>query len=485
MIKKEIMGLEEVDSDFSIANCYEYSATICDQNYTNAFYLVAQPENSYFVLYPPLGWEDNVCLSTINWPLYLEFSFFTELVTGWVLYNSKFNPLMYIVSSNEDELPTEPFSSWTIVEGSEGELFTDFSVQEVNCPSIECDCSIILTGTNPKSPGITANGYNVGVFNGKFLYLIDVGPPTGQLNIYWNNVTNRWEVNYAGLQYEFPIGEPMGYLESEGECPEGFWVNGFVTPEGVYNIATFLTDCGGVNDDYINPPIEDYCCSNISFTNGVDTVQFEMIISELIWASPNFPYPGTYSTYTFNNENSSYAIRFNGINQTWELWLLDPDEIFLGFSLPNSVPDLCPESIFSNWFLTAAGQDEINNILENSYALTESPLQDYIPMDSSFFIYKCQSNYDIPNEPDIAINCDEFFSCKFVNLLKKQKALLSEDVVSNSNNEVFGLKGCEENWNNIYMKYLIIDALKCSPYGYYSEATENCLINKLTENCNC
>lgn len=90
-----------------------------------------------------------------------------------------------------------------------------------------------------------------------------------------------------------------------------------------------------------------------------------------------------------------------------------------------------------------------------------------------------------PTEGNNIPNYDEFFSCKYTNLLKKKRADLALDVAANRNHEMFGLKGCEENWNNLYMRYLIIDALQCSPYGVYSEETERCLIGKLNENCNC
>jgi len=152
-------------------------------------------------------------------------------------------------------------------------------------------------------------------------------------------------------------------------------------------------------------------------------------------------------------------------------WIFSADNINL-YSLPISeTNNECPQSELSDWtpFLGA-----------------ENPL----PPITSMFLSQvaCEDepqDVDIPIPVTPASNCNEPFSCKFVNLLKKQKRALAVDIAANRNYEVFGLKECDKNWNNLFMRYLIIDALECVPQGVYSEATENCLINKLTENCNC
>jgi hypothetical protein len=71
------------------------------------------------------------------------------------------------------------------------------------------------------------------------------------------------------------------------------------------------------------------------------------------------------------------------------------------------------------------------------------------------------------------------------NLLKKKKAILAKEVASIKNFEIFGVGKCEATWEEIFKDYLIIDALKCMPYNFYSKDDENCLISKLSENCNC
>lgn len=138
-----------------------------------------------------------------------------------------------------------------------------------------------------------------------------------------------------------------------------------------------------------------------------------------------------------------------------------------------------------NWVI----KDESGNILYylpvSCEECPESELSDWI---STGF---CDAEFSITSLDIKQVDCYEdekcyeAFSCKFANLIKKQKMSLALDIAKIKDQEVFGLKGCDENWNNIFMRYLIMDAIQCTPYGVYSESTENCLINKLSENCNC
>lgn len=186
--------------------------------------------------------------------------------------------------------------------------------------------------------------------------------------------------------------------------------------------------------------------------------------------------------------------------------LLEPEfneqgECFYTINLPITPPP--PSPFVLSWGIvkkTEGWAISINNedlyVFESEYVCPISTLEDWESLQGEDPIFEITSLFISPvscedpeiDVPDIIVpdpNCDEPYACRFTNLLKKQKYALSVDIASNSKNQVFGLKGCEENWNNLFMRHLIIDALKCIPQGVYSEATENCLINKLTENCNC
>jgi hypothetical protein len=70
------------------------------------------------------------------------------------------------------------------------------------------------------------------------------------------------------------------------------------------------------------------------------------------------------------------------------------------------------------------------------------------------------------------------------NLLKKKKAIFVDEISSIRNKELFGFK-CGPDWEELYKKHLIFDVLWCLPYGVICEDQEQCLIDKLNENCNC
>ena len=169
-------------------------------------------------------------------------------------------------------------------------------------------------------------------------------------------------------------------------------------------------------------------------------------------------------TYPFNIGEDYYVISW--VNEEGGQWQIKTEYGIVLYYLPSEYA--CPISNLGDWSMTPEGGDLFPIV---SLFISETTCKD--------------PEIDIPTEGNHILNCDEYFSCKFVNLVKKQKAVLSDDISKIKNYQVFGLKGCHEKWENIFMRHLIMDALKCSPYGVYSEDTENCLINRLTENCNC
>jgi hypothetical protein len=71
------------------------------------------------------------------------------------------------------------------------------------------------------------------------------------------------------------------------------------------------------------------------------------------------------------------------------------------------------------------------------------------------------------------------------NFIKKEKAVLAKDVAEIYNHEVLGINSCNVTWTYLAKKYLILDALKCAPYGLYSKEDIACLKGKVNEKCNC
>lgn len=81
-------------------------------------------------------------------------------------------------------------------------------------------------------------------------------------------------------------------------------------------------------------------------------------------------------------------------------------------------------------------------------------------------------------------DCCDYYTPHNRNLLKKKKAIFVNEISSIRNKELFGFK-CGPDWEELYKKHLIFDVLWCLPYGVICEDQEQCLIDKLNENCNC
>ena len=82
-------------------------------------------------------------------------------------------------------------------------------------------------------------------------------------------------------------------------------------------------------------------------------------------------------------------------------------------------------------------------------------------------------------------DCDDLFSCKDSNFLKKQNNELAKDVAEIRDLEIFGFGGGGFDWDSLIKRNMVIHSLRCMPYGVLSDAETDCLKNKLTDKCNC
>jgi len=146
----------------------------------------------------------------------------------------------------------------------------------------------------------------------------------------------------------------------------------------------------------------------------------------------------------------------------WVIEDVDADEVI--FIAGDDVPLDCPISSSDDWVFDADPE---------SYT------------EYSFVIYEVQCMVLDNNIPDpYPVEESDFNYCTNSTLFKKQKGRLSKDIAAISKREVFGFD-CGGEWENLFMRSLIIDALSCPPYGVISKDTERCLIGKLNEKCNC
>jgi hypothetical protein len=204
------------------------------------------------------------------------------------------------------------------------------------------------------------------------------------------------------------------------------------------------------------------CCLNILIF--IDGVEYNLSTFRQVNLSSEFV------RYTFRNpydiENNSVVayLEFDDVLNTWVI--IDPA---LGgttlFVAGENVPVDCPVSSSEDWSFEPEEGEEF-----------------------SFVIYEVScvrgiGDNDVPNLYPEEEEPYEVY-CENLNLIKKQKMKLSKDIAAISKREVFGLD-CGGEWENLFMRSLIIDALSCPPYGVISKDTERCLIGKLNEKCNC
>lgn len=447
--------------------CYEFTVTICGSTYTTPAYQIPVKPFGDGLLIPAIYDEENECLSQINFPLIIRFIPNFEPageIDCWVMYDSDGNPLFYIESVDQNTIPTDPYSSWTELSTwdelpnlSFG-LITDFSIEQVACPVVSCNCDIVVALQDDESPDFYTASI-VGFINGRPIYKIDT--LGGDYAIYWSSVENRWNFDFYGNLYANPEMNPLAFLEDDADCPSGLWEINLGVPvrNPIVYLASFTANCdGGGGGDYVYPPIEDYCCVYVSLLIDGELAQFTTTIEYIEWGEE-----GELPTYVLQPElaGGSIYIKYNPVTQSWELWSQSKVLAVISTTFPGQISDICPVSSANDWI-----QFPENELL--LLGINPCPEDVYVP--------------EIGNAGEEI--CEPYAPCRNKNLLSKSAVQLSKDIASISKREVFGFN-CEDAWNNIFMRSLIIDALNCLPYGTYSQEVEQCLIGKLTDKCNC
>lgn len=123
-----------------------------------------------------------------------------------------------------------------------------------------------------------------------------------------------------------------------------------------------------------------------------------------------------------------------------------------------------------------------------SQVMSESPLY-YTTLNSTnecpFGGYNAGASFDrfSVSGPE-CFDCCDYYTPRFSNFIKKKKYELVEDIDNIRSKEIFGFK-CGPEWSSLFKHHLIMDVLHCLPYGVLCEEEEQCLMNNLSENCNC
>jgi hypothetical protein len=343
------------------------------------------------------------------------------------------------------------------------------------CPDTECDLDLTCNTLDFVYAGSSVGDieWQGDMYNGKKLYRLNTsdysGPPSwGNVIIYWGNnlnmqesngiTSNRWLWvllgNYTLETIPFPLEQVissgsstqislLGYLEDGNlGCSDG----AFQPPPPAGASPRIETDPSGPQG-YTGTieKVDCGCCDeqvSISIKLSVSVEQdFTAVVTKDIHG--NILGHNGIQYYVFNDGSKDLYIYFNGT--AWVVGANFSDEDYISTSSGD-----CPYGFYTKLPYTGVG-DPFKIIQIKGV--------------------KC-------------FDCCDYYTPRFTNFIRKQRAILVDETSYIRSKEVFGLQ-CGGDWQDIFRKHLIIDTLSCLPDGVLCEEQEECLIENLYKNCNC
>ena len=342
------------------------------------------------------------------------------------------------------------------------------------CPDTECDLDLGCNTLEFQFIGVNIGGieWQGDMYNDKKLYRFNTNDYPGSANwenciIYWGNnlamqnsngiSTNRWLFiilgSYTLDTIPFPLEQViftgsgllnlLGYLDDPNlECSNGAFqppeTEGFpprvgTVPQGPqgYTGEVDKVECECCDEEIsisikLNTSIEN------NFTALVEKDEHDNIIGH-----------NGVQYYVFNDGVKDLYVYFNGTS--WVVGANFSDEDYISDSKGD-----CPYGFYT--------------------------VLPYIGAGDPFKIIQIKGVE--------CFDCCDYYTPRFTNFIRKQRAILVDDTSYIKRKEVFGMK-CGGEWEDIFRKHLIIDTLSCLPYGVLCEEQEECLIENLYKNCNC
>ncbi len=328
-----------------------------------------------------------------------------------------------------------------------------YGVGPGDCPTNNCwdlDCNAVAF--NVLGVFNTYFSWTGEYTNGKKSYTFssDWFGPVINYRIYWTADSSTVPLSGAPVgtpawileeEVSLNVWQPAGYLFNDNQCPYGLYVTTFEGPDtrfsfedlGVtgFDMKSVATDCG--------------CCDeSVIIDVTFDDIYYGDVVANVV-------------TDEYGN-----VMGFNGLQYyTFELQLTPyPATFYLFYSGAKWImSDSLDGSIYAE-LLTG------NSCPFGPYILPRGPVTSFSVIGAECF------------------DCCDYYTPHNRNLLKKKKAIFVNEISSIRNKELFGFK-CGPDWEELYKKHLIFDVLWCLPYGVICEDQEQCLIDKLNENCNC
>jgi hypothetical protein len=327
-----------------------------------------------------------------------------------------------------------------------------YGVGPEDCPENNCwdlDCNAVAFN-------------NLGVFNTYFswqgeyvnskksyTFSSDWSGPVINYKIYWTPES----ISVSGSNA--PLGTPAWILEEEISpgvfSPVGFLFNDNECPYGTY-IATFggidtrfsFDDLGVTGFDMQSVAIDCGCCDESVVVNiTINDVYYPNVVSNVVTDEyGNSIALNGYQYYLITVSIYTFYLYYTGTS-----WVLSEKDdgtgiIYAELSSTNSCP-------FGPYELYGLGDIDLFNVVGSE-----------------------------------CFDCCNYYAPSNSNLLKKKKAIFVKEIADIRNQEIFGLK-CGPSWDDLFKKHLIFDVLHNLPDQVICEEEEQCLINKLSENCKC
>jgi hypothetical protein len=413
------------------------------------------------------------------------------------------------------------------------------------CPPSElCLCGVTLSIFNPE--GILVETIQGNIFQGEgdYYYVVTSSTafngvlPTGyELTISYNYDLERWEMTYYNEELDLTILLGVLYGVPSTDCPvNNCWdldcnavafnvigvFNTYFPWTGEYTNGkksyTFSSNWSG--------PIINY---RIYWTPDSSTIPDSGApVGTPAWILEQEEVPNVWKPdgFLFNDNPclyGQYITQFEGLDTRFSF----EDLGVTGFDMKSVATDCgcCDESVviditFDDIYypdvVANVVTDEYGNVLAfNGYQYYSFELQ-LTPTPATFYLFYSGAKWIMSDSLDgniytelltdnscpfgpytfykpvtsFSVIGSECFDCcdydvpSNRNLLKKKKLIFVKEIASIRNKELFGLK-CGTDWEDLYKKHLIFDVLWCLPYGTVCDEDQQCLINKLSENCNC
>ena len=343
------------------------------------------------------------------------------------------------------------------------------------CPDTDCDLDLTCNTLNFLFAGVSVGDieWQGDMYNGKKLYRAygpnySGVPGWGNIIIYWGNnlamqnnngiTANRWLFvilgNYTLETIPFPLEQvsttgllvmsQLGYLyDGSLGCSDG----AFQPPEtfGGSPPRVSTTPSGPQGYTGVIERVDCGCCDEQLSVSIKLTVDVEQNYTALVTKDVHGNILGHNGRayYTFNDGTRDLIIYFNGTS-----WVIGGN--FTESIYSSSFSGECPYAFYTKLPYTGAGDP--------------------------FKIVQIKGVE--------CFDCCDYYTPRFTNFIRKQRAILVDETSYIRSKEVFGLQ-CGGDWEDIFRKHLIIDTLSCLPAGVLCEEQEECLIENLYKNCNC